>query len=219
MNELNKNSSREEIRAYIDAIMQRDRQAKSKIQIEKNKQIQQTKSIQESNHVNIEKLKSEMTTQIKQKTKQIDNELVEFDNLKTKVLKYIVYKKRTEKEVRQKFSSSSINQNLLDDVIESLKENGYINDESYIKRAMNEFLAINTLSLTEIRNKLYAKGLERDIIDTYFLNHEEQLEEYEIACAKKIAIKKKAQMEQSDIENFLYRKGYKKESVQLAFED
>lgn len=206
MRELNPHSSKEEIRAYIDGIIQRD-----KMQIAKSKQ--------ENNHVDVQQLKAEITSQIKQKAKSEDNQLIEFDNLKTKVLKYIVYKKRTEKEVRQKFSSSSINQNLLDDVIENLKENGYINDEVYIQRAMNEFLAINTLSLKEIRNKLYAKGLERDIIDTYFSNHEEQLEEYEIACAKKIAIKKQMQMEQTDIENFLYRKGYAKESIQLAFED
>ena len=205
MAELNKNSSREEIRAYIDSIMQRDKKHSEK-------------SVQENVDTNVKQLKEAITSQIKQKD-CVDSQLVEFDNLKTKVLKYIVYKKRTEREVRQKFSSSSINQNLLDDVIENLKENGYINDEGYIQRAMNEFLAINTLSLKEIRNKLYAKGLERDIIDTYFSNHEEQLEEYEIACAKKIAIKKQTQMEQTDIENFLYRKGYTKESIRLAFED
>ena len=45
----------------------------------------------------------------------------EFDNIKTKMLKYIMYKKRTEKEVRQKFSSS-VDEILLDDVIENLKE-------------------------------------------------------------------------------------------------
>lgn len=206
MRELNQNSSREEIRAYIDSIMQRDKK-------------QQVEEIQETNNTNIEKLKAEMASQIKQKTKCIDKQVIEVDELKTKVLKYIVYKKRTEKEVRQKFSSSSVDQNLLDDVIDNLKENGYIDDDSYIQRAMNEFLAINTLSLKEIRNKLYAKGLERDIIDTYFSNHEEQLEEYEIACAKKIAMKKQTQMERQDIENFLYRKGYSKESIQEAFED
>lgn len=206
MRELNKNSSREEIRAHIDAIVQRDKK-------------QQTKEIQETNSVNIEKLKAEMTSQIKQKNKSIDKQVIEFDELKTKVLKYIVYKKRTEKEVRQKFSSSSVDQNLLDDVIENLKENGYVDDESYMQRAMNEFLAINTLSLKEIRNKLYAKGLERDIIDAYFSNNEEQLEEYEIVCAKKIVIKKQTQMERQDIENFLYRKGYTKESIRQAFED
>ena len=77
----------------------------------------------------------------------------EFDKLKTKILKYIMYKKRTEKEVIQKFSSS-VDQNLLEDVIEHLKEIGYINDESYIERAVNEFMAINTLSIREMKNKL-----------------------------------------------------------------
>ena len=90
----------------------------------------------------------------------------EFDKLKTKILKYIMYKKRTEKEVIQKFSSS-VDQNLLEDVIEHLKEIGYINDESYIERAVNEFMAINTLSIREMKNKLYAKGISSDIIDWY----------------------------------------------------
>ena len=73
----------------------------------------------------------------------------EFDSVKTKVLKYIMYKKRTEKEVRQKFSSS-VDENLLDEVIENLKELGYINDLRYVERAVNEFVAINTLSIREI---------------------------------------------------------------------
>ena len=128
-----------------------------------------------------------------------------------------MYKKRTEKEVRTKFSSSDMNKDTLEDVIENLKENGYINDESYIQRAINEFLAINTLSLKEIRNKLYAKGISSSIIDTYFCKHDEELQEYELMCAKKIALKKQSQMEQNDIEAFLYRKGYSKESIKYAF--
>lgn len=147
------------------------------------------------------------------------SQLEEFDKLKTKVLKYILYKKRTEKEVRQKFSSSDVNQNMLEDVIENLKENGYINDENYVERAINEFLVINTLSLKEIKNKLYAKGVSSDIIDMYFSKHEEELEEYELNCAKRIALKKQTQMKQEDIEAFLYRKGYSNESIKKAFID
>ena len=108
----------------------------------------------------------------------------EFDKLKTKILKYIMYKKRTEKEVIQKFSSS-VDQNLLEDVIEHLKEIGYINDESYIERAVNEFMAINTLSIREMKNKLYAKGISSDIIDWYFEKNEDEIVEYELRCAKK----------------------------------
>ena len=56
----------------------------------------------------------------------------EFDKLKTKVLKYILFKKRTEQEVRQKFREDS--GEMLEDVIEELKELNYINDENYIQR-------------------------------------------------------------------------------------
>lgn len=142
----------------------------------------------------------------------------EFDKLKTKILKYIMYKKRTEKEVIQKFSSS-VDQNLLEDVIEHLKEIGYINDESYIERAVNEFMVINTLSIREMKNKLYAKGISSDIIDWYFEKNEDEIVEYELRCVKKIILKKQPQMEREEIEQFLYRKGYSLEITKEAFEE
>lgn len=148
----------------------------------------------------------------------MDNNIEEFDNLKTKVLKFIMFKKRTEREIYQKFSSS-VDQNLLEDVIEHLKEIGYIDDNNYIQRAVNEFMAINTLSMREIKNKLYTKGISSDIIDTYFAKNEDELIQYEIKCAQKIILKKQSQMENEQIEQFLYRKGYSSESVRNAFEE
>lgn len=141
-----------------------------------------------------------------------------FDEAKTKVLKYVLYKKRTEQEIRKKFSSI-IDENLLEDVIQNLIDNGYINDNNYIERAVNEFIALKTLSKKEIRMKLYSKGINNDEIDTYFSNNMERLQEYELACAKKIIIKKKSQMEDEEIENFLYKKGYESENIKLAFEE
>ena len=44
----------------------------------------------------------------------------DFDIEKTRVLKYILYKKRTEQEIRNKFAQS-IEENLLEDIIEYLK--------------------------------------------------------------------------------------------------
>ena len=44
----------------------------------------------------------------------------ELDALKTKILKYVLYKKRTEKEIRQKFSEAD--ENMLEDAISYLKE-------------------------------------------------------------------------------------------------
>ena len=136
----------------------------------------------------------------------------EFDAIKTKVLKYVLYKKRTEKEVRQKFESS-FDEEILEDVIEDLKENGYISDSVYVQRAINEFIALKNLSLKEIRYKLLAKGLSSDIIDEYFGEHYEQLEEFEKKSIKNIYYKKQAGMELEEIVQFLAKKGYKTDNI------
>ena len=136
----------------------------------------------------------------------------EFDSVKTKVLKYIMYKKKKKKEVRQKFSSS-VDENLLDEVIENLKELGYINDLRYVERAVNEFVAINTLSIREIEYKLYSKGVNNAIIEQYIQSNIEELKEYEQQCAQKIYYKKQPTMEKEDIINFLRKKGYTSETI------
>ena len=61
-------------------------------------------------------------------------EAEELDKLKSKVLKFVLYKKRTEAEVWEKFQEED--QNKLEEVIEILKENNYINDLDYIERSI-----------------------------------------------------------------------------------
>ena len=88
---------------------------------------------------------------------QQDYDIVEFDNQKAKIVKYIVYKKRSEQEIRNKFYGK-IEENLLEDIIEYLKENEYINDKEYIKKTIKEYMTLNNLSMKEIKYKLLAKG-------------------------------------------------------------
>lgn len=142
----------------------------------------------------------------------------EFDKEKTKVLKYIMFKKRSEYEVRNKFSKT-IEENMLDDIVEYLKEAGYINDEDYIDRLVNEFIALKSLSLKEVKYKLMAKGLERNLIEDYMYSHSDELDEYEKNSATCIAIKKSASMEKDEIKTFLYKKGYKPESIETALNE
>ena len=142
-------------------------------------------------------------------------ELEKKDKLKTKVLKYIMYKKRTEQEVRKKFSDIE-DYDLLDEVIDDLKENGYINDDSYIERAIAEFINLKNLSLKELKYKLMSKGLDKGLIDDYFYNNTDKLEEYEINSAKNIINKKSNRMEEQEVIQFLLKKGYKMDSIKEA---
>ncbi len=144
-------------------------------------------------------------------------ELKEFDNLKTKVLKYVLYKKRTENEVRQKFIENT--GNLLDNVIEYLKQENYINDLTYIERTINEMQKLKNLSLKEVKYKLLAKGLSSRLVDEYIYDNKEEMLEYEINSAKNIMLKKTNTMEQEDIKNYLRKKGYMEETIRIAGED
>lgn len=145
-------------------------------------------------------------------------ELEEFDKLKTKVLKYIMYKKRTEQEIRRKFSNID-NQEMLEDVIENLKEIGYISDENYIERAVAEFMNLNNLSIKELKYKLMSKGINSNVMDNYFDKHLEELEKYEINSARNIILKKQFSMEEQQLIQYLLKKGYRMDSIKQAIEE
>ena len=138
----------------------------------------------------------------------------DLDFAKTKILKYISFKKRTENEVRLKFNKV-INQDLLDDAIEELKENGYIDDNKYIVRAINEFMALKNLSIKEIKYKLMTKGINRNLIDDYISNNNDRLIDYELQSAKNIAIKK-SNLEKEEVKNYLMKKGFALDSIDEA---
>lgn len=144
-------------------------------------------------------------------------ELEEFDKLKTKVLKYVLYKKRTEAEIKQKFQENA--GKMLDNVIEYLKENNYINDYNYIERAVNEFKNLKNMSIKEIKYKLLSKGIAKDIIDNYIYEHREELLEYENNSANNIFVKKRTTMEKDDIISYLRKKGYMEEIIKIIGED
>lgn len=136
----------------------------------------------------------------------------EFDKQKTKVFKYIMYKKRTEFEIRNKFSRQ-IEDNMLEDIIEYLKEAGYISDIQYIQKAINEYMSLKNLSIKEIKYKLYSKGINQNLIEDYIQKNYEQLEEYEKKSAENIKLKRQNSMDEQEIKNYLLKKGYKGENI------
>ena len=116
--------------------------------------------------------------------------LKKMDKQKTKVFKYITYKKRTEQEVRNKFKGQ-IEEEMLEEIIDYLKEANYLNDYDFIERQVNEYMNLKTLSIKEIKYKLMTKGLDRKLIEEYIDKNYDSLNEYEKKCIEKIKQKKK----------------------------
>ena len=141
--------------------------------------------------------------------------LEEFDKAKTKILRYILYKKRTENEVRTKFKND-IDEEMLEDAIEYLKEAKYIDDEDYIEKTINNFKILKKMSIMELKYKLQAKGLNKDLIEDYIYQNRDELIEYEINSAEKIILRK--DQEKPEIVSYLMKKGYKRDNINKAFE-
>ena len=141
----------------------------------------------------------------------------DFDREKTRVLKYILYKKRTEQEIRIKFNGL-IEENMLEDVIEYLKDAKYINDKEYIEKTINNFKILKNLSKVEIRYKLLSKGIKKNDIEDYFYINKEELNEYEIKSASNIIIKKQKDTDLEEICRYLLKKGYNSDNIQIAID-
>ena len=120
------------------------------------------------------------------------NDLKRKDEAKTRIMKYITYKKRTEQEVRKKFKNE-IDEQLLD---------------QFIQKQVNEYMMLKTLSIRELKYKLLEKGLDKKLVEKYIEDNREELEEYEKKCIEKIRRKKAGNMEEEKINQYLFRKGY-----------
>ena len=73
----------------------------------------------------------------------------DFDEAKTRVMKFIIYKRRTEQEVRTKFAGT-IDEDMLEDKKIKLKED--INEENNILQKKDENVESSTHLLDKIRS-------------------------------------------------------------------
>ena len=99
-------------------------------------------------------------------------------------------------------------------IIEYIKEAGYINDAEYVKKLFNEYMNLKSMSIREIKNKVYAKGVYVDYIEDYISENRETLEEYELNSAKKLIDKKKRTTDQQKLKAYLLNKGFMPETLE-----
>ena len=78
---------------------------------------------------------------------------------------------------------------------------------------------VRVVSIKEIKYKLFAKGLNSDIIDEYISNHNDELNDYEIQSIKNIFYKKQISKDEEDIKQMLLKKGYKLENIKEALSE
>lgn len=136
-----------------------------------------------------------------------------------KLMKYVIFKRRTEKEVRQKCQKLQYTEEYTEEIIEYLTENNYINDKIYVEKYIQNTIRLKSSSIYEMKIDLLRRGIKEDYIEEYTYNNEEELEEYERESAQKLAKKKSANSEIEKIKKYLMGKGYKYDSISQAIDN
>ncbi len=136
-----------------------------------------------------------------------------------KLMRYVVFKKRTEMEIRQKCKRLEYNEEYIEEIIQYLSENEYIDDVKYVEKYINNILKLKKSSIFEMKMDLLRRGIKENYIDDYVESHQEELEKFEKDSAKQIVRKKMQNTEIEKIKRYLKGKGYSYSSISEAIDN
>ena len=133
-----------------------------------------------------------------------------------KIMKYIVFKKRTEEELKNKCKMLKYDDETIEQIVEYLKENGYINDEVYVEKYIKNVTRLKACSIREIKFDLMKRGINEELIDKYITD---DLESFEEMSAKELAIKKSKIGDIEEVKRYLLNKGFSYTNVAKAIDN
>lgn len=132
---------------------------------------------------------------------------MEFEEAKEKAVRYLVLALRTQKEVENKLKKLKVNDDIIFEVIEYLKNIGYIDDSKYVDAYLRQCLSIPKYSAYEIRMKLIQKGIDKELIAKKLKSFDSNV--YEKQLMEKLLNGKLKNMEPLKQKAYLYRRGFK----------
>lgn len=136
--------------------------------------------------------------------------------LDDKLMKYVLFKRRTTKEVRDKCKLLGFTEEYINEIIAYLEENGYLDDERYVMKYILNIIKLKKKSIQEIRFDLMRRGIEERIIEKYIT---EDLKKFEVKSAMELAKKKyKDCQDVLKVKKYLSTKGYSRDVINKAID-
>lgn len=126
-----------------------------------------------------------------------------------KIQSYCLYQDRCVKEVKNKLYSFKVSSQLVENIVEYLIDNDYLNEERYTKMFIQGKLRIKKWGRIKLKYELRSKGIDIKIINEYInqINEEDYINYFNEFSTSKIKFLKgtKDQKKRSFINYFTYR--------------
>lgn len=132
---------------------------------------------------------------------------MEFEVAKEKAVKFIGISKKTSFEVQNKLKRLSVSESTIKEVIEYLKDLGYIDDVDYVKAFIRQCTKMEKYSVYEIKQKLLIKGISRELLEEFV--DEMYSTDYEKKVVDKLLNGKLSGFDEEKKKNYIYRRGFR----------
>lgn len=112
-----------------------------------------------------------------------------FEKAYTRALKFLNFRPRSEKEVRDNLLKKKIDPDFIEGIIELLKKQKFLNDYEFTRMWVESRLRSSPRSLSLIKRELLQKGVSRDIVEAQISNFQFSISN-ELDNAKRLVEKK-----------------------------
>lgn len=129
-----------------------------------------------------------------------EQKLIDAKNI---ALNFVSYKQRTRKEVIQKLHQKHFSENDIQNAIKFLEDFGYIDDRSFAKNFAKLCIEQKKYSIPRIKQLLFQKGIDKDIIEEVLKDLSQGTEEFDNALS--IGLKKLKQLERQGKDKAIQR--------------
>ncbi len=153
-----------------------------------------------------------------------------FDKYLNKAFHFLSFRARSEKEVRDNLLKKKAPEEIIERVINSLKENRFLNDEDFAKLFIEQRLRFRPKGMRIIKMELKQKGIDQEIIDEAIskasIDDESNPVNNDLDSAKKLVEKKlprykdmEKQIIYQKLGAFLARRGFNWDTIKKSIDD
>lgn len=95
----------------------------------------------------------------------------DFITAKEIVLRSINYRVRSSQEIRNKLYQSKIKSEIIEKTIDYLNDKGYLDDVKFADEYINQCINFKNYSLLKTKQKLYEKGIDKNLVEDTISKH------------------------------------------------
>lgn len=148
-----------------------------------------------------------------------------FEGFYNKALKFLSYRPRSEKEVRENLAKKKAPSSIIDLIIKKLKEQKFLNDREFTKWWIEQRTIVKPMGKRLIKIELTRKGIDKELIDEFFEGIEDIVHN-ELEIARSLVQRKISKYKGLDrqkiyqrLGGFLSRRGFDYDTIKKSIDE